>query len=357
MYNIIIFPYDDTLNSILSYIDENVYDVKGLVSPCGWGYCANEIKIGRKNLKVYGNIDQVKENYNSICIVNSRYDLDFEKYILPVLKECKEKNLDVILCRDLLKKEIKFVKQYIKENKLHIIHEKYDVSKFQDEIYDINTPVVFIVDMLTEMHSENVSSEVYIELEKRGYKTYLLSAKKEKKLINSVDVIPEIVINNKGYNREKILKFNHYIKQVEIIEHPDLIIVEAPGNLLEISKMVTGDFGSGAYIISRGISLDYVICNMPYFSGFSEKCDDLGQCIEARIEAEVDAYNITSQYLDLADAEENGVIEYMDVSRDLIVDEIKNNEEIYYLQEKTEISRVVDDIIKKLESYAEIELI
>lgn len=207
------------------------------------------------------------------------------------------------------------------------------------------------------MDSENVSSEVYIELEKRGYKTYLLSAKKEKKLINSVDVIPEIVINNKGYNREKILKFNHYIKQVEIIEHPDLIIVEAPGNLLEISKMVTGDFGSGAYIISRGISLDYVICNMPYFSGFSEKCDDLGQCIEARIEAEVDAYNITSQYLDLADAEENGVIEYMDVSRDLIVDEIKNNEKIYYLQEKMEISRVVDDIIKKLESYAEIELI
>ena len=110
MYNIIIFPYDDTLNSILSYIDENVYDVKGLVSPCGWGYCANEIKIGRKILKVYGNIDQVKENYNSICIVNSRYDLDFEKYILPVLKECKEKNLDVILCRDLLKEEIKFVK-------------------------------------------------------------------------------------------------------------------------------------------------------------------------------------------------------------------------------------------------------
>lgn len=30
---------------------------------------------------------------------------------------------------------------------------------------------------------------------------------------------------------------------------------------------------------------------------------------------------------------------------------------IYYLQEKMEISRVVDDIIKKLESYAEIELI
>jgi len=47
----------------------------------------------------------------------------------------------------------------------------------------------------------------------------------------------------------------------------------------------------------------------------------------------------------------------MDVSRDLIVDEIKNNEKIYYLQEKMEISRVVDDIIKKLESYAEIELI
>lgn len=61
--------------------------------------------------------------------------------------------------------------------------------------------------------------------------------------------------------------------------------------------------------------------------------------------------------MDLADAEENGVIEYMDVSRDLIVDEIKNNEKIYYLQEKMEISRVVDDIIKKLESYAEIELI
>lgn len=61
--------------------------------------------------------------------------------------------------------------------------------------------------------------------------------------------------------------------------------------------------------------------------------------------------------MDLADAEENGVVEYMDVSRDLIVDEIKNNEKIYYLQEKMEISRVVDDIIKKLESYAEIKLI
>ena len=50
MYNIIIFPYDDTLNSILSYIDENVYDVKGLVSHVGGDIVQNEIKIGR-NLK------------------------------------------------------------------------------------------------------------------------------------------------------------------------------------------------------------------------------------------------------------------------------------------------------------------
>lgn len=74
------------------------------------------------------------------------------------------------------------MKQYIKENKLHIIHEKYDVSKFQDEIYDINTPVVFIVDMLTEMHSENVSSEVYIELEKEAIRHTYFQRKKKRNL-------------------------------------------------------------------------------------------------------------------------------------------------------------------------------
>lgn len=49
MYNIIIYPYDETIKNTLLHIDSSIFKIRGIVSPKGWGYCGNSIEIGRAN--------------------------------------------------------------------------------------------------------------------------------------------------------------------------------------------------------------------------------------------------------------------------------------------------------------------
>lgn len=176
-------------------------------------------------------------------------------------------------------------------------------------------------------------------------------------LIETVDTLPRYIYDDQGSNKEKIVKFNHYIKQIEIIENPDLIVVGIPGNLVEISKKVIGDFGSSAYIISKSVRPDYVISNFPYFIDFQKKYMEILYYIENRIEAKVNACNIIPQYLDLLESEESGDMEYIDLSIEFVEQKIPKSNQFYFTQEDTEISRIVTNIETVLESYADIEIV
>ncbi len=356
MYNIVIYPYDGTLKNTLQHINLKEYRVCGIVSPRGWGYVDTSFMIGDKEIKIQANLDRIESAYDCICFVNSQYSLDFVNNIMPIIHECEENNLDVILCRDFSEHELQIIKSHIDKDKLHILYEMYRDIKMENEIFEINIPVVLITDIFAELNSQDVQLEVYDELKARGYAVKLVSSKRDMRLIEDIDIIPQIVLDKYGSNKEKILRFNHYIKQIEVKENPELIVIGTPGNLIEISKKVTGDFGSSAYIFSRGIISDYVVCNFPYFSEFEDKYKELCKCVENRLETKVDACNVIPQYLDLMESEEYGELEYLGLSIQFVEKKLKKREKIFCLEDKKEILRIADDIVKKLEGYAEIKV-
>lgn len=356
MYNMVIFPYDATLKNTLQHIDQKEYRVCGIVSPRGWGYGDTSLLIGDEEIVIQASLRQVESAYDCICLVNSRYSLNFTNSIMPIIHECAEKNLDVIVCRDFTEQELQIIKSYIDKDKLHILYETYRDIKMENEIFEIDIPVVLITDIFAELNSQDVQLKIYDELKAKGYAVKLVSSKREMRLIRDIDSIPQSVLREYGTNKEKILRFNHYIKQIEIKENPDLIIIGIPGNLMEISKKVTGDFGSSAYIISRGVISDYVVCNFPYFQDFEGRYSELCKCVENRLETKVDACNVIPQYLDLMESEEYGELEYLGLSAEYVEKKLQKHEKIFFLQDKKEILRIADEIVKKLEGYAEIKV-
>lgn len=357
MYKVVIYPYDQTVKNILRNAHDSIFDIVGLVSPRGWSECGNTVQVGNKKLQVYSEIEEVHERYNSVCLVNGKFDLNYFRYIQPIIKKCEEENLDVFLFRNLEDDELDNVKNIIPNNKLHILYEKYKEIAFRNELFDIHVPVVFIADVFESLNSADVQLNIYNELMRRGYNVSIVSSKREMRILKKADCIPRSLFENKTSIRDKVLLFNQYVKQIEHNERPDIIIVGIPGNLLEISKTIIGDFGGHNYIISRSIAPDYIICNVPCFFDFADKYKNLEMILNCKYEQPIDACNVMPYFLDLAEAEEIGEIEYMGLSKEFVEKQVSFNNNYYYLEEHDEIVRITDNIIKKLSGYGEIELI
>lgn len=356
MYNIVIYPYDETIKNTLSHINDDIFKIVGIVSPKGWGYYGRLLEIREEKIIVKANFSEIGEEFDGICFANSRFQLNFENYFLPILMECRKRNKEVFWCREYDEKELNIVKSYISDEKLHSIISDKPMLDAGQMVYDIGTPVVFIVDIFAGLNVYDFQFYIYEELKKRGYATKLISSRKEMGLVESIDTIPEFLFSNYCSIKEKIIKINQYIKMLEVIENPDLIVMGIPGNLFEVSKKLMGDFGSSAYLITRSICPDYVICNIPYFADFENKYEYLGGFVEKRLETRVDAYNVVAKYMDVLASEGRREFDYLSLPMEFVEERIKMNEKVYCLQKRSEISRIVNDIIFKLESYAEIEL-
>ena len=101
---------------------------------------------------------------------------------------------------------------------------------------------------------------------------------------------------------------------------------------------------------------DYVILNT-VLGEFSEECAyDIKNSIEVRHNIEVDCVNVLPYLLNDEIIERNKAVSYIAVSDDVIEPKVMGigNANLYYLHDRKEIKRLVENIIDKLNEYANI---
>lgn len=168
MNNMVIFPYDETVKKVLQYITSKSFSIKGIVSPKGWGYYGQTVVVDDEIININYDFEQIEAEFNSICLVNSYFELDFDKYVLPIILQCEKNNWNLIIYRNLSIYQLQVIQSHISKDKLHIKYEFNEEINMGEEIYDINIPIVFIVDMLAKLKSQDAQLEIYKELEKEG---------------------------------------------------------------------------------------------------------------------------------------------------------------------------------------------
>lgn len=106
-------------------------------------------------------------------------------------------------------------------------------------------------------------------------------------------------MNENMDNTQKIILFRKYVKYVEMIEQPDLIIIGIPGAIMAINKKHHFDFGVTAYMVSQAVTGDYVIMNMLYGKKYTtEQLEELSRVCKYRLNFEIDSFHLSNAWLD-----------------------------------------------------------
>ena len=117
------------------------------------------------------------------------------------------------------------------------------------------------------------------ELIEKGYKVSSISSRLDSELYG-LHPIPSFMFDRMNSETEKIQKYNHYVKQIELIEHPDIIIIGIPGGILPYDEIDHNEYGILAYEISYAVPCDAAIMCLPYNSDFTGDFSDLGTAVE-----------------------------------------------------------------------------
>lgn len=357
MYQLAIFPYDRTNKKLISWKTDLRYgEITDVISPIGWGYDGALIDINGRSLKIKSKIEDISKACNGLWVVDNCRRINFKSCIVPVLEECVKKNWKIFWGRNYTEEEKNILMDIIPENQIVFLGRDIVKKENRGKIKEFNSPIIFWVNMFSELQSDSSLLMFYDAICKLGLKTKLVSYKKDMDMYREVCVLPDLSVNEWN-NHDKIIYLNNYIKSIEQKVNPDLFLIDIPGNLLEISKKVCGDFGCGPYLFAKALLPDYTICNLPYMDTILDNYMVLGDVISRTVGIEIDCYNMITSYLDVFESENNDMFDYMSVSEEFIRKKAYGKKKMFFIFEKKDAENVRDTMIKKLEEYSNVTVI
>lgn len=150
---------------------------------------------------------------------------------------------------------------FVENNRKIVIDEDYlDTAKLQG-LADITTPVITVLGTSDNTRKFDMQVAVYCELLKLGYKVSWIGSKEYTCMVNG-HRFPLSLIKQNYSEQEQILLFNRYIKNIEELEIPDVILIGVPGGIMPCNKIMTGDSGALAYKVCQSVPMDILVLSV-----------------------------------------------------------------------------------------------
>lgn len=264
----VVFPCDQELCSLATYLEYESYSITGLVA---------------------------LENSNAFAVTEIG---------IPVISvtEVDYDTFDNIILVDPESEEHPFIEEGIKQGK-KIIHleqeEDFDIS-YLEEITEeqlITVPVIFVAGVTPYTEKFQVQLALRKKLRENNYQVSQIGSKRYSRLFG-FHPYPAFM-NSSMDNEQKIISFQKYVKYIGAKEHPDLILVGIPGGIMAVNKKHHFDFGVTAYMISQAVDPDYVIMNMLYSKSHTEEeLEEIKQVCRYRLNFEIDCFHLSNTLLD-----------------------------------------------------------
>lgn len=311
----------------------------------------------RENISNFRSIDSILDREDSLEKVDEVIIIDTEvKLDKTVLSELICKIVQKEIKITFLSTEYRFLKDKLNDirqhNKAQItfldenINNK-NINPYESigasKLLDIETPIVCVMGVGDNV--QKMKLQVYLQNKffKEGYKSILIGSDNVSLLMDQY-VIPPYIMNEEFSSVEKIKNFNKFIKNVEKMEKPDIIILGIPGGIMPFDKKHNFSFGIWAYEILSAVNPD--VCLLSLFSGNynDEFYKTMEELCRYRFNVDLDGFYIS---------------QFAPVSNTLLQEEISYafNDAIYsYSQEysvyyKKDLDELYNMVISNLELY------
>lgn len=358
MKKAVIILYNNEVSEIIRYRQMICnYEIVQVVSPSGWGLSqkdAGSVDGGKPTeYIVRDDIDYSMEfdvillltpiTENLLCQV-------YNIYLKKVIQEGK-----AIVCT---KRNGDFLAKSFNDCKNHIIVIEESPKHEIKRMGKIDTPIIVVAGTHEQTHKFKLQLELKKYLEKNGYKVTLVGSKNFSKIFDCYQ-FPTFMFQNIT-EREKILAFQGYIRNIEKSGEPDIIIIGVPGGMMPFNEKFPGNFGITLYEVMLAIQPDAFILSCLYEEYDNAYFEEIRNVAKYRFGVEVDCFNISTFQVDINESEQNDSLQYFRLSHEVVDSMIKNLTQeipIYNVSNGVDGVRMAEFITQRLEGYSEAEFV
>jgi len=367
---VVLYPFDIQSVPLLRHKHLlNNYDIVGAVSPEGWGLCGKDAGLtdcGNKlGIEVKSSMSEFIENCDTVFFVDSFYKLDFKNEIYPEMLRCIESNRNIINLMDIKKEYEEQLKELcaaanVCYKSFSIKDESRYAAKDEENIVKINTPVIFVMGLAERLNKFELQLALRERLLNLGYKVSQIGSRSHCEIMG-FHSFPEFMYSTTVSEVEKIILFNRLVKQIELIEKPDAIVIGIPGGTMVFNNEYTNKFGIFAFEISQAVNPDFVVFSTLYEDFTPEYFKKISNLTKYKFGFDVDCFNLANTVFDW---QKLGSIEsdlYLKLSSSFIDEKITNfrnkNIQVYNILNDNDSNMLVENIIEKLSGYGELDII
>ncbi|TYQ14966.1 UNVERIFIED_CONTAM: peptide maturation system protein (TIGR04066 family) [Acetivibrio alkalicellulosi] len=372
-YKTLVYPYDINFSSILRHKDLlNNHEIVALVSPRGWSLSGKDGAFAdggdELGIIVDYNFEDSLKKCDTVLFCESEHILDFESIILPNIFMAIDLKKNILINFSLCKKVLDLIIQKCNTNGVEVqyngmIEEDvicYDIPFEHECIHEINTPVVFILGIGEKTNKFEIQLSLRENISKMGYRISQIGSRACCEFLG-FHSFPHFMYSNKVTETNKIVLFNHYIKNIEMTEQPDLIIIGIPGAIMPVSNTLTNRFGVLAFEVSQAVKPDSTIISCHYQEYLEKYFIELEKFAKYRLGCSTDCFNIANSVLDYSQSPDLNKTDYVILPSSYVDKKIspykKYNQKIFNILNKKDNQDMSEYIIDLLSKYGQTECI
>lgn len=217
-------------------------------------------------------------------------------------------------------------------------------------IHRIETPLVVVGGISDECELPHLQLQLRSRLLKHGYKVSQIGSMNYSEVFG-FHSIPQFMTDNSISASDKIYRFNRFIKEIEVSEQSDIIILGLPNALCPYNNKFTLGFGVIPFYISQAIVSDYSIIVLNYGEYSSEFIKNLKSVLHYRFNFEPDCLLMSDTYVDYTDIDHSGSIRYFNCGAEQVDKEIQNcADQILNIGKESNLDLLVEQLIENLSS-------
>ena len=261
-----IYPFYEELISVLNHKDKILdYEVVFAIIPKGWEshseftesnaecFCSEE-KFYAENL-----IDSV----DAFLLCKPIFEIDMSIYDrIIALGEKYRKQIIYV-------PELDSVITKTNNEQLICLQSEMPCILVNSELASIDVPVVMVLGLGENCEKWDVQLGLYDYFTQYGYKVSLISSNPLSRLMGNHNIPYDIDSTELTFSQQ-VKSINSFVKNVELEENPDVIILGVPGAILSHSQSVPNGYGHIPFLICNAVTPDLSILSL-YCGKYEEK--------------------------------------------------------------------------------------
>jgi peptide maturation system protein (TIGR04066 family) len=362
---LMVYPFDNEFLPAVKYPEFMPdYEITELVSLKGWGLAGKDAGVAGKSsntgFAVSENFEEALLKCNAVLFVDSNPKPDFNKIIYPKILDAINNSKNILCSVSIDAKTKRQLSElaskkgisctFLKDSKNFIPPERSD-------IYNMSTPVIFVFGIAERTNKFAIQLALRKRLLEEGYKVTQIGTRDYCEFLG-FHSMPDFMYDKSLSEAEKITLFNHYVKNLEVTEKPDIIVIGLPGGIMKFNNQYTNRFGITAYEISQAIIPDAAVCSVLYEDYEVSFFENVYTSVKYKLGFNIDCFNVSNYRFDWVRSDTTSQMAYTLLEAAAVTEKAENWSALgtmaYNILNDGHADKMYELIMDKLSDYAEI---